>query len=196
MDYGKFRYEQTKKEKESKKRQNAVKIKEVKIRPGIFEHDFQIKLEHIREFLTTATRSRHADVPRPRDDQSGRAGEQMIDRLNSELAGVGAIEVKPKLMGRSIIFIIGRRSSYKSRFGAPQAALGRSERGVEIAENENQQVRGQAFQADQDRQVSKDRRPAKPSDVQQDFQAETLASQPRGWGTRPSFRRSTSPSQR
>ncbi len=108
MDFGKFRYEQTKKEKVSKKRQHSVKVKEIKVRPSIFDHDFQIKIEHAREFLTKGFKVKMTLMFRGREMiNQEEVGSRLVERITTELAGVGAIEVKPKLLGRSIIFIIG-----------------------------------------------------------------------------------------
>ena len=108
MDYGKFRYEQTKKEKLSKKRQHAVKIKEIKMRPGIFDHDYNIKLEHIKEFLGKSNKVKLTIMFRGRQMANRESlGQELFDRVSADIKGLGLIEGQPKAMGRSVTLIIG-----------------------------------------------------------------------------------------
>ena len=108
MDYGKFRYEQTKKEKLSKKRQHAVKIKEIKMRPGIFDHDYNIKLEHIKEFLEKGNKVKLTIMFRGRQMANrDELGGQLFERVSADIKGIGLVEGQPKMMGRSVTLIIG-----------------------------------------------------------------------------------------
>ena len=112
MDYGKFRYEQTKKEKLSKKRQHAIKIKEIKLRPGIFDHDYNIKLEHIKEFLGKANKVKLTIMFRGRQMANrDTLGRELFDRVSEDIKGLGLVEGQPKSMGRSVTLIIGPTKS-------------------------------------------------------------------------------------
>lgn len=111
MDFGKYRYEQTRKEKEARKKQHVVKIKEVKFHPNIEDHDYGVKLKQISEFLEKGNKVKVTLVFRGREMMHMEFGKKVLDRLVGDISKVGAVEQTPKLLGRSMIMIIGPTKS-------------------------------------------------------------------------------------
>lgn len=107
MDYGKYRYEQTRKEKEARKKQHVVKVKEVKFHPNIDAHDYGVKLRHILEFLEKGNKVKISMVFRGREFAHMEFGKNLLDRLVGDVAVVGAVEQTPKMFGRSMIMVVG-----------------------------------------------------------------------------------------
>jgi translation initiation factor IF-3 len=105
MDYGKFKYEQSKKLQEAKKKQTQVVVKEVKIRPKTDEHDLQFKIKHVRRFLEEGNKARITLVFRGREITHMELGKATMDRLAQEIEDIGVIEVRPKMEGRSMFMI-------------------------------------------------------------------------------------------
>ncbi len=102
IDYGKFRYHQQKKEKDSKKSQVQIKVKEVKLKPNIDIHDFQTKLKHARDFLLKGNKVRISIMFRGREMLHIDLGEKVVRQFCDELADIALIEAPPKMMGRTI----------------------------------------------------------------------------------------------
>lgn len=105
MDYGKFRYEQTKRERESKKAQHQVKIKEVKLRPNIDEHDFQTKLKRAREFLEKGNKVKVTCFFRGREMAHPEIGEKLVLRFANEVKDLGQVESPLKRIGRNMVAV-------------------------------------------------------------------------------------------
>ncbi len=106
IDYGKFRYHQAKKEKEGKKTQVQIKVKEVKLKPNIDTHDFQTKLKHAREFLIKGNKVRLTVTFRGREMLHIDLGSKVVTQFCDALSDVSAIEASPKLMGRTMTTIL------------------------------------------------------------------------------------------
>jgi len=106
VDYGKYRYQQTKKERESKKAQHQIKVKEVKLKPNIDEHDFQVKLRRARDFLEKGNKVKVTCMFRGREMMHRDVGQRVVDRLCDELSEVGTPEARAKMMGRSLSLTI------------------------------------------------------------------------------------------
>lgn len=106
IDYGKFRYDQTKREKESKKTQHQVKVKEIKLKPNIDEHDFLTKLKKGREFLEKGNKVKLTCFFRGREMAHPDIGKKVVQRFCDELADVGTLEAPLKMMGRSLTSVI------------------------------------------------------------------------------------------
>jgi translation initiation factor IF-3 len=102
IDYGKFRYALAKKEKDSKKAQVQIKVKEIKLKPNIDTHDFQTKIKHARDFLTKGNKVRITCMFRGREMLHLDLGIKVIQQFCTELSDVSIIEASPKLMGRSM----------------------------------------------------------------------------------------------
>jgi len=106
VDYGKFRYEQTKKEKESKKSQHQVKVKEIKIKPNIDIHDYNTKLKHARKFLTDQNKVRITCSFRGREMLHMELGQQVVSRFCKDLEDISQVEAQMKRMGRTVTLVL------------------------------------------------------------------------------------------
>ena len=107
MDYGKFKYEEDRRKKEAKKRQNKVIVKEIKFHANVDENDYQVKLRNIKSFLSDGDKVRITLQFRGRENAHKEIGEDVIARLKEDIKGFGNIEQEPKLMGRTISGLIG-----------------------------------------------------------------------------------------
>ncbi|SMF64440.1 translation initiation factor IF-3 [Paenibacillus barengoltzii] len=110
MDYGKFRYEQQKKEKEARKNQKIVDIKEVWFRANIEEHDFQTKLRNVIKFLKDGDKVKCSVRFRGREITHADIGKKILDRVKDEVAEISNVERVPKLEGRSMIMILAPKN--------------------------------------------------------------------------------------
>jgi translation initiation factor IF-3 len=106
VDYGKFRYDQTKREKESKKSQHQVKVKELKIKPNIDEHDFQTKLKQARQFIEKGNKVKVTCMFRGREMAHPELGQKMVEKFCKGLEDIALVESPPKLLGRSLIGVL------------------------------------------------------------------------------------------
>jgi translation initiation factor IF-3 len=106
VDYGKFRYDQTKREKESKKLQHQVKVKETKLKPNIDEHDFQTKLKQARQFLEKGNKVKVTCMFRGREMAHPELGQKMVEKFCKSLEDVALVESPPKLLGRNLIGVL------------------------------------------------------------------------------------------
>jgi translation initiation factor IF-3 len=106
MDYGKFRYEMQKKEKEARKNQKIVDIKEIRLSASIDEHDFQTKLRNAVKFLNDGDKVKASVRFRGREIAHSEIGRRVLERLATETAEIAAQERAPKLEGRSMIMIL------------------------------------------------------------------------------------------
>ncbi|WP_435921923.1 translation initiation factor IF-3 [Paenibacillus sp. DYY-L-2] len=111
MDYGKFRYEQQKKEKEARKNQKIVDIKEVWFRSNIEEHDFQTKLRNVIKFLKDGDKVKCSVRFRGREIAHADIGKKILDRVKEEVVEISTVERLPKLEGRSMIMILAPKST-------------------------------------------------------------------------------------
>ena len=96
MDYGKFRYQQTKKVHEAKKRRTIIQVKEVKLRPKTEEHDFQFKLNNIRKFLEKKNKTKISLMFRGREIQYQEAARNIMNRIIEETKDLATVEQEPK----------------------------------------------------------------------------------------------------
>jgi translation initiation factor IF-3 len=106
MDYGKYKYIQSKKSHEGKKKQTAGQLKEVKMRPRTEEHDFQVKLRNIQRFLTGGHKTKVYVVFRGRELAHKDLGHRMMERVLDESKEWGVAEYPPKFEGRSIVVVL------------------------------------------------------------------------------------------
>ncbi len=107
MDYGKYRYELTKKEKLAKKHQHATRIKEIRLHPNIEEHDLQVKERQVREFLQHRFKVKVSVAFRGREITHSEFGKQVLDKLAASVADVAKIEAQPKMIGRFMTIVVG-----------------------------------------------------------------------------------------
>lgn len=102
IDYGKFRYDQTKREKESKKAQHVIKVKEVKLKPNIDTHDLETKMRKAKDFLTKGNKVKITCTFRGREMAHTEIGFKLVKEVLEELEEVATVESPPKMLGRMI----------------------------------------------------------------------------------------------
>ncbi|MCL2220150.1 MAG: translation initiation factor IF-3 [Chitinispirillia bacterium] len=105
MNYGKFKYEKSKKQKEAKKKQHVMHLKEIKLHPKTDDHDFNFKLDHARKFLLKGDRVKATVVFRGREITRPEFGKEMLVRIDEGLADLATIEVSAKMEGRNMMSI-------------------------------------------------------------------------------------------
>lgn len=106
LDYGKYKYEQQKKANEARKKQKIIDIKEVKIRPGIEKHDYDVKMRNARRFLEDGDKVKFTMRFRGREMAHQDIGLNLLKKMQEELADIGTSELEPKLEGRQMIMIL------------------------------------------------------------------------------------------
>ena len=106
MDYGKFMYEKKKKEKEAKKKQHTINIKELRFRPNTDDHDLEFKTRHAREFLESGDKVKATVQFRGRDMLYTEKGELLLLQLAKSLEDIAKIETKPNMEGRRMTMMI------------------------------------------------------------------------------------------
>ena len=111
MDYGKYRYEQQKRDKEARKKQRVFDIKEVKLRPGIEDHDFDVKLKNAVRFLEDGDKVKATIMFRGRELSHPELGEELLKKLEARLTEIAIVEKRPKLEGKNMIMIIAPKQN-------------------------------------------------------------------------------------
>ena len=106
IDYGKYMYEKKKKEKEAKKKQHTVNVKELRFRPNTDDHDLEFKTRHAREFLESGDKVKATVQFRGRDMLYTEKGELLLLQLAKSLEDIAKIETKPNMEGRRMIMMI------------------------------------------------------------------------------------------
>jgi translation initiation factor IF-3 len=117
MDYGKYRYEQTVKMKEARKKQSVVVFKEMKLRPKIDRHDYDIKRRHIERFLRSGYKVKVTIMFRGREMSHTEQGRNLLAQLAEELEELGTVESNPKLEGRNMQMIMAPLATAKKDGG-------------------------------------------------------------------------------
>ncbi|MEO8635023.1 MAG: translation initiation factor IF-3 [Gemmatimonadales bacterium] len=107
MDYGKYKFEEAKAARAAKKKQHVIHLKEIKVRPGIEEHDFEFKSRHAREFLLDGNKVKVTMMYRGRQLAHVELGRAVLDRFFGGLQDVGKIEQDAKLEGRNMVMVLG-----------------------------------------------------------------------------------------
>jgi translation initiation factor IF-3 len=105
MDYGKFKYEKSKKAKEAKKKQHVMHLKEIKLHPKTEDHDFNFKMEHACNFLLKGDRVKITVVFRGREITHIDFGQKMLERAKTVVLDLSSLEIPPKMEGRNLIAI-------------------------------------------------------------------------------------------
>ncbi len=106
MDYGKYRYEQSKKAREAKKKQTVIELKEIKLRPKTEEHDFQFKAKHAERFLKEGNKAKITMMFRGREMIRMDRGKALLTRFVEALKDVAVVEQQPKVEGRNMTLIL------------------------------------------------------------------------------------------
>jgi len=120
MDFGRFKYQESKKEQASRKHQSVVIIKEIKFRPKTDTHDLNFKLKHIRRFLGEGNKVRLMIVFRGREIVHPETGHAMLDVVSKEVAEICVIEQKPSMEGRRMVMVLGPRAGVIRPASSPQ----------------------------------------------------------------------------
>jgi translation initiation factor IF-3 len=106
MDYGRYRYEQTKKKHEAKKKQAAFKLKEIKVRPKTGEHDLQVKVGHIKEFLAKRDKVKVTVMFRGREIALSQMGMALLEKIALQIQDVAVVEQSPKFDNRTLFMVL------------------------------------------------------------------------------------------
>lgn len=109
MDYGKYRYQLSKKEKDMKKKQQSGGIKEIRLRPKIEDHDFNFKIKHIRKFLESGNKVKATIVFRGREMVHQEFGMQVFERMMEALSDIAKVDRKPQLEGRNLVTFLVKK---------------------------------------------------------------------------------------
>ena len=110
MNYGKYKFEQAKKEKEAKKKQRVQETKELRITPNIEEHDFSFKAKNARKFLEDGNKVKITVRFRGREVNNSKAGENVLNKFIEKLEDVATVEKQPKLEGRNMFTILAKKA--------------------------------------------------------------------------------------
>ncbi|MGZ0086674.1 translation initiation factor IF-3 [Caldibacillus thermoamylovorans] len=113
MDYGKFRFEQQKKEKEARKKQKVINIKEVRLSPTIEEHDFNTKLRNARKFLEKGDKVKATIRFKGRAITHKEIGQRVLDRFSEACADIAVVETAPKMDGRNMFLVLAPKNDNK-----------------------------------------------------------------------------------
>jgi translation initiation factor IF-3 len=106
MDFGKFLYEEQRKKKEARKHQHGQVVKEMKFHANVAEHDYQTKINHVKEFLEKGYKVKLSLTFRGRENVHREFGFEVVNRVLKDTEGLCAIDMAPRMMGRSIISMI------------------------------------------------------------------------------------------
>jgi translation initiation factor IF-3 len=139
MDYGKYRYEQEQKAKLARKHQTQINVKEIKLRPKIGIHDYNTKKGHVQRFLNQRAKVKVTIMFRGRETSHPERGRDLLMRLAEEVAEIGQVESPPLLDGRNMVMVLAPTKN---------AGVKRD------AEDQNEQQRQEAVQANGERQAS------------------------------------------
>ena len=109
MNYGKYKFEQAKKEKESRKNQKVVEVKEIRVGPNIGDHDFEFKCKNARSFLENGNKVKFTLKFRGRELNNIKAGEEVLNKIITALEDVANVEKKPFLEGKTMFIILTKK---------------------------------------------------------------------------------------
>ena len=107
MDFGKFKYETQKREAEARKKQKIIEIKEVKFRPNTDTHDYEVKMRSVTKFLENGDKVKVTLRFRGREMAHQNLGRELLERVATDVEGLGKVETMPKLEGRQMVMMIG-----------------------------------------------------------------------------------------
>ena len=108
-DYGKYKYEQQKKANEARKRQKVVEIKEVKVRPNIDDHDYDVKMRAMERFIAEGDKVKLTLRFRGREMAHQELGQQLLDRVKKDTVEIAKVESEPRFEGRQIVMVLAPR---------------------------------------------------------------------------------------
>lgn len=165
MDYGKFKYEQSKKKQQARKHASTVEVKEIKFRPKIEEHDMDFKTKHVRRFLEEGNKCRLVIIFRGREITHPETGRAVLNRVVEITQDISNVEVQPNMEGRRMVMILAPkagvvRRSRQAKEAKPATTAkdgGAARAGAREARDEGSQVDGNQIDDDQvDDQIDDD----------------------------------------
>ena len=106
MDYGRYRYEQTKKKQEAKKKQSTFQLKEIKVRPKTGDHDLQVKIGHIKKFIGNKDKVKVSVIFRGREITLSELGLAVLQKIIEETEETAMVEQEPKFEGRTLVMVL------------------------------------------------------------------------------------------
>ncbi|MEO0392379.1 MAG: translation initiation factor IF-3 [Pseudomonadota bacterium] len=109
LDYGKFRYEQQKRQNEARKKQKVIDVKEIKVRPNIDSHDYEVKMRNARRFIDSGDKVKVTLRFRGREMAHQDLGMQVLERIRDDLDEIAKVEQMPKMEGRQAIMVLQPR---------------------------------------------------------------------------------------
>lgn len=124
MDFGKFKYEMSRKEREARKHQHAAEMKEIKFHANVADHDFQTKVNHIRGFLEKGMKVKCSLYFRGRENAHREIGFEVMTRIVKSCEDIGQTDMTPKLIGNSIVMVLSQRTAKVASKGDRDAAGG------------------------------------------------------------------------
>jgi translation initiation factor IF-3 len=134
MDFGKFKYEQDVRRKESRRKTTNVVIKEMKFRPKIDEHDYTTKTKHVERFLVEGSKVKITIMFRGREMAHPELGKKILDRIAEQVHDLGTVEAAPRVDGRNMVMVLAPAKKPEAR--APRAAGERPPRAPEPSPSE------------------------------------------------------------
>jgi len=139
MDFGKYKYEQSKKEKQAKKKAHSFQMKEMRYRPKIDEHDYQFKTRHVREFLTSGSKVRAFVMFRGREMTRIEFGKQILERLSEDIKDIAVVDMAPKMEGRSMSMVLSPKPEVVKQAQASKTAQQKEKEAEKTAETATEQ---------------------------------------------------------
>ncbi len=134
MDYGKYKYEQDQRQKEARKKQSLIVVKEMKMRPKIDKHDYETKKGHVVRFLRQGAKVKVTIMFRGREMAHQELGRKLLDQLSADVADIAKVDTPPKVDGRNMTMVLG---PYKEAV-TPKPAPTPKHKGEKPAEPEEQ----------------------------------------------------------
>lgn len=110
MDYGKYKYQRSKRQQLAKKKQKVILVKEIKLRPKTEEHDYQFKMQHVKRFLQDGHKAKVTVIFRGREMAHTELGRRVLDRIIDDLEEEATVEQMPKQEGRNMTLVLSPRS--------------------------------------------------------------------------------------
>ncbi len=131
MNFGKFRYDQSKREKENKKATHQIKVKEIKLKPNIDVHDLETKTRHARDFLTSGNKVKITCTFRGREMMHPEFGEKIVREMCQHLEDISIAESPPKMMGRMLLVVLAPGAKKKKEGVKQQSSTTTAEEPVQ-----------------------------------------------------------------
>lgn len=111
MDYGKYKYQRSKRQQQAKKKQKIILVKEIKLRPKTEEHDYHFKMQHVRRFIQDGHKAKVTIIFRGREMAHTELGRRILDRVVTDMEDIATVEQTPKQEGRNMTVVLAPRAS-------------------------------------------------------------------------------------